>query len=77
MSSVKTLGQLLIDILGQHENQGLLNESKHVDYLDQAHPVIRQRVSSKYQVAIQKYNDYLKFLILQINLEIWIIFNLE
>ena len=60
MSSVKTLGQLLIDILGQHENQGLLNESKHVDYLDQAHPVIRQRVSSKYQAAIQKYNDILK-----------------
>ena len=56
MSSVRKLSLHLIDILGQHENQGLLNESKHVDYLDQAHPVVRERISYKYNVVISKYN---------------------
>ena len=56
MSSVRKLSLHLIDILGQHENQGLLNENKHVDYLDQAHPVVRERISYKYNRVIAKYN---------------------
>ena len=59
MSSVRKLSQHLIDILGQHENQGLLNESKHVDYLDQAHPVIRERITRKYQKVTFDYNKIL------------------
>ena len=84
MSSVRKLSLHLIDILGQHENQGLLNENRHVDYLDQAHPVVRERISYKYNRVIAKYNlilsqvsdfamklrdlDYLQFRIEEIEL---------
>ena len=34
LSSLKTLGDLLIDLHGQHQHQSLLNENTHVDIVD-------------------------------------------
>lgn len=34
VSQLKQLGALLINIHGQHDNQGLLDEASHLDYLD-------------------------------------------
>ncbi len=49
MSVVSELGELLVDLHGQHEHQQLLKPSKHIDYLD-AFANLQDEVSALKQV---------------------------
>lgn len=53
VSQLSQLGAFLVDILGQHDHQSLLNTTRHLDILDsfgdQAHNQLRQEVAFIYQ----------------------------
>jgi len=53
LSSLKTLGDLLIDLHGQHQHQSLLNENTHVDIVD----ALPETSSSK-ESYTSSYNTY-------------------
>lgn len=50
VQELKELGDLLVDLHGQHEHQYLLNEEHHVDFLDQfaESNELKQSVADKY-----------------------------
>ena len=51
VQELKALGDLLVDLHGQHEHQYLLNEEHHIDFLDQfaESNELKQSVAEKYQ----------------------------
>jgi len=51
VQELKQLGDLLVDLHGQHEHQYLLNEEHHIDFLDQFADTrtLRQTVQQSYQ----------------------------
>jgi DNA repair protein RecN (Recombination protein N) len=55
VSSLRIISETLIDIHGQHENQNLLDASKHLDYLDNFS-------GEKVSQALAKYSDLYKHL---------------
>lgn len=57
VSALRGLSETLLDIHGQHENQNLLDVSKHIDYLDN---FIGNRIEeklNKYSVIFKQLND--------------------
>jgi len=54
VQELKELGDLLVDLHGQHEHQYLLNEDHHIDFLDQfaESTVLKQSVADTYQTLI-------------------------
>ncbi len=52
VQELKELGDLLVDLHGQHEHQYLLNEEHHIDFLDQFAETseLKRDVAEKYQI---------------------------
>lgn len=57
LSTYKTVSEHLIDIHSQGENNSLLNESKHLFYLDQFIGNKLTDLKKKYDESLRKYND--------------------
>ena len=65
LNILKSLGDLLVDLHGQHEHQSLLDASTHLDYLDdfaqtESLNKIFKIEFSKFSTAINKYNELKK-----------------
>lgn len=54
LSTLKSIGNLLLDLHGQHEHQSLLNEESHLSIIDEF-PSIK-KVKQEYIVAYQEYS---------------------
>lgn len=52
---LRTVGRVLINIHGQHENQALLNTDTHVEYLDRVGGILSERAA--YQAAFAEYRE--------------------
>ncbi len=50
--SLKSVGELLVDVFGQHENQRLLNKNCHLDYVDRF--LADKSTLPKYKAAYEK-----------------------
>lgn len=59
ISQVKELSKTLLDIHGQHQNQDLLNPSKHVDYLDKYGETDLENVMTVYK---NEYREYISII---------------
>ncbi|MBC7660154.1 MAG: DNA repair protein RecN [Chitinophagaceae bacterium] len=61
-TTLKELGQNLIDIYGQHENHRMLDPSTHIDYIDQflEKPQLRQTVVQSMSQALVLYQEIRK-----------------
>lgn len=59
MSSVKAIGDTLLDIHGQHENQKLLKPANHVYYLDDFGDDTHKNILKEYKEIYEDYNEIL------------------
>ncbi|MCL2181854.1 MAG: DNA repair protein RecN [Chitinispirillia bacterium] len=61
LSSLKTLGDLLIDLHGQHQHQSLLNENTHVDIADSLPETLpsRENYTSSYNTYITAKQEFI------------------
>lgn len=57
LSELKELGENLIDIHGQHDNQSLLNEKTHLDLLDSFASKEILAVKEEYKKHFEEYNE--------------------
>ena len=59
VQELKDLGDLLVDLHGQHEHQYLLNEEHHINFLDQFADVddLRQVVINEYKILSHKLRE--------------------
>ncbi|MBR0446957.1 MAG: DNA repair protein RecN [Clostridia bacterium] len=53
VSTLRQIGRMLVNIHGQHENQALLQQERHVEYLDRLGEL--EEVLSDYRTAYQEY----------------------
>lgn len=65
LSTLKKIGDLLIDLHGQHEHQSLLNEETHVSVIDSLPGIIDSKIEYdkafvSYQEALQQLNVHRK-----------------
>lgn len=67
LAFLKDIGNLLIDLHGQHEHQSLLRNSTHIDYLDEF--AENDGILSEYKEHHQKLSDIAKELYLLMNKE--------
>ncbi|GAA0177206.1 DNA repair protein RecN [Clostridium sediminicola] len=59
ISQMKEISKTLLNIHGQHQNQDLLDSSKHIEYLDKYGEVDLKEVLAKYNEYYEKYS-YIK-----------------
>ncbi|NQV15041.1 DNA repair protein RecN [bacterium] len=59
VQELKALGDLLVDLHGQHEHQYLLNEEHHIDFLDQfaETSALKQDVAAKHRTLVSLIHD--------------------
>ena len=57
LSKLKEMGELLIDIHGQHDNQSLLNQETHIELLDKFIGKDIDVLKDKYMVTLNEYKD--------------------
>lgn len=55
VAMLRTVGRMLVNIHGQHENQALLAPEKHVEYLDRLGGLLPVR--EVYEAAYRRYCD--------------------
>lgn len=55
VAMLRTVGRMLVNIHGQHENQALLAPEKHVEYLDRLGGLLPVR--AVYETAYRRYCD--------------------
>lgn len=55
VAMLRSVGRLLVNIHGQHENQALLNTETHVEYLDRVGGTLPQRAA--YQACFAEYRE--------------------
>ena len=60
ISTLREIGSTLIDIHGQHEHQELMNESLHLNLLDQFGQEEIEKTLRNYQEVYGEYDDTLK-----------------
>lgn len=60
LSSLKSVGEVLVDVFGQHENQRLLNPRCHLDYVDRF--VSDKESLKKYRLVYDEARGFLKSL---------------
>lgn len=58
LSEVREIGELLVDIHGQHDNQKIMNRSNHIDFLDSYGNY--SELILKYKKVYEKYRTILK-----------------
>lgn len=57
VNELKIIMSKIIDIHGQHDNQNLLNSSKHIIYLDNYAGEKLNKIKEEYQKYLQKYHE--------------------
>lgn len=57
LGELKTVGENLIDIHGQHDNQSLLNEKTHINLLDSFAQKELEKLKEKYLVEFNEYKE--------------------
>lgn len=57
VSALKALSETLLDIHGQHENQNLLDGSKHIDYLDNFIGTSIEEKLNRYSLLFKELNE--------------------
>lgn len=57
LSVLREIGSTLVDIHGQHENQELMDEKRHIDLLDQFAEKQLRPIKQKYQQMYDKYRS--------------------
>lgn len=57
VSTLKALSETLLDIHGQHENQNLLDGSKHIDYLDNFIGTSIEEKLNRYSLLFKELNE--------------------
>jgi len=57
LSTLKQLGEILVDIHGQHDNQSLLREESHINLLDMFGGDEIQKKLSQYKQKLSEYNE--------------------
>jgi len=57
VTMLRQIGDILVDIHGQHEHQSLLSQAKHITLLDKFAETSAAKVKDKLAVAIKKFRD--------------------
>ncbi|HEX2928024.1 MAG TPA: DNA repair protein RecN [Ruminiclostridium sp.] len=57
VSVLKQVGELLLDIHGQHDNQSLLNTESHIGLLDAFGGEVIQKIISEYSILFEEYKS--------------------
>lgn len=57
LNELRKIGENLIDIHGQHDNQSLLDEKTHIELLDKFSGVELASLKSEYSIEYEKYKD--------------------
>lgn len=57
ISEMKEVGEKLIDIHGQHENQSLLNQKTHIELLDNFLGERIENIKTEYKILLEKYKE--------------------